>query len=539
MHSLKKVLATTISETNGIALLPTLDLIINSPRVSAAVKDSVSEFAVLLRKLHENEISVEKLLFHPVSECLRGFFKNFPLPFMEEHIHLTGSLSAEFVYPRLKKLLEGAEGDQYRKKILEEYGQSAKFSTLEEVRDLITLKNHERFARYLKILYLPKLVLIDRKAHRDAAYHIAKTLYETYNVGFIRLKFTYDRSTSSESERVIGSENLHSEEVVLGLYEGFSDYQKENSKFTFTLSPSFRKEADFFDAKNFKDKKAHFDSQVQSIIDLLDNYSFLAPVLTDVDTVGDETGLFRKEHFNLMVEGFRKLQARGIRIRSHHGETFQTLRHGIQAVDNAMNIWRIDTLEHGLSLGINPNFYFQTVLEESLKLNREGTPIDPKSFIYRELRDMNWFDSAFILEKLLKGIRCSETEMKEIIKVKFHHAQSVETYQHDVLNRLLNKDVTVTALPSSNQKLTGVIPGFQDHPFSWWEKKGVKLGVGTDNYVTLGTDYIQEMLLLLYSEPHDLKITKLLMVTTGESRRMYLSRLLWDTRKRYEDLKVK
>jgi cytosine/adenosine deaminase-related metal-dependent hydrolase len=99
--------------------------------------------------------------------------------------------------------------------------------------------------------------------------------------------------------------------------------------------------------------------------------------------------------------------------------------------------------------------------------------------------------------------------------------------------------VTVTALPSSNQKLTGVIPGFQDHPFSWWEKKGVKLGVGTDNYVTLGTDYIQEMLLLLYSEPHDLKITKLLMVTTGESRRMYLSRLLWDTRKRYEDLKVK
>ncbi len=539
MQSLKKVLATTISETNGIALLPTLELIISSPRVSTAVKESVAEFATMLRKFHENELAVDRLLSHPVSECLRGFFKNFPLPFMEEHIHLTGSLSAEFVYPRIKKLLDGKDGDQYRNKIMQEYGSDAKFSTLEEVRELITLKSHERFARYLKILYLPKLVLTDRKAHRDAAYHIAKSLYDKYNVGFIRLKFTYDRSTSQESERVIGAENLHSEEVVLGLYEGFKDYQKENSKFSFTLSPSFRKEADFFDAKNYESKKDHFNSQVQSIIDLLDNYSFLVPVLTDVDTVGDETGLFRKEHFNVMADGFRKLQARGLRIRSHHGETFHTLRHGIQAVDNAMNIWRIDTLEHGLSLGINPNFYFQTVLEDVLKLNREGLAVDPKSFIFRELKDMNWFEFQHILEKLLKGETCSEKEIKEIVKIKFHHAQSVESYQHDVLNRLLNKEVTVTALPSSNQKLTGVIPGFQDHPFSWWEKKGVKLGVGTDNYVTLGTDYIQEMLLLLYSEPHDLKITKLLMVTTGESRRLFLSRLLWDTRKRYEETRLK
>jgi hypothetical protein len=35
------------------------------------------------------------------------------------------------------------------------------------------------------------------------------------------------------------------------------------------------------------------------------------------------------------------------------------------------------------------------------------------------------------------------------------------------------------------------------------------------------------MLILLYTDPLELKITKLLIVTTGESRRGYLSHLLW------------
>lgn len=62
-------------------------------------------------------------------------------------------------------------------------------------------------------------------------------------------------------------------------------------------------------------------------------------------------------------------------------------------------------------------------------------------------------------------------------------------------------------------------------------KKGVQLGVGTDNHVTLNTNFIQEMMILLYTDAVNLKITKLIMVTTGENRRPYISHLLWKMRK--------
>jgi hypothetical protein len=42
------------------------------------------------------------------------------------------------------------------------------------------------------------------------------------------------------------------------------------------------------------------------------------------------------------------------------------------------------------------------------------------------------------------------------------------------------------------------------------------------------------MLILLYTDPSELKITTLLSVTTGESRRAYLSHLLWQMRKASE-----
>ena len=119
------------------------------------------------------------------------------------------------------------------------------------------------------------------------------------------------------------------------------------------------------------------------------------------------------------------------------------------------------------------------------------------------------------------------------IKAKFHTAREVEHYQHDVLNRLIQKGVSLVSLPSSNNKLTGQFEDYKDHPFSWWEKKGVHLGVGTDNYITLNTNFIQEMLIVLYTDPADLKITKLLMVTTGEQRRPYISHLLWKMRKKF------
>jgi hypothetical protein len=110
-------------------------------------------------------------------------------------------------------------------------------------------------------------------------------------------------------------------------------------------------------------------------------------------------------------------------------------------------------------------------------------------------------------------------------------AREIEQYQHDVLNRLIQKGVSLISLPSSNNKLTGKFEDYKDHPFSWWEKKNVNLGVGTDNYITLNTSYIQEMLILLLTDPDNLKITKLLMVTTGETRRPYISQLLWKMRK--------
>lgn len=151
-----------------------------------------------------------------------------------------------------------------------------------------------------------------------------------------------------------------------------------------------------------------------------------------------------------MKLGLRKPQYRGFRIRSRsrHGEAWKTLRKGIQAVGNAMNIWRIDALEH------------------------------------------------------------------------------------DVLNRMIQKQVTLVSLPSSNNKLTGSFQDYKDHPFSWWEKKGVGLGVGTGNDATLGRNFIREPLILLVTAARNLKITKLLMVATGETRRPYISSLLWTMRKR-------
>ena len=198
-----------------------------------------------------------------------------------------------------------------------------------------------------------------------------------------------------------------------------------------------------------------------------------------------------------------------------------------------MNIWHIDTLEHGLSLGINPNFYFHRLYQKVLSKNRKGIGVEKSDPEYRELTELDWGNSKDVLEKLLAGKTLNESEHTLFVKAKFHTAKEVEHYQHDVLNRMIQKGVSLISLPSSNNKLTGQFDDYKDHPFSWWEKKGVKLAVGTDNYITLGTNFIREMLIILFSDPKDLKITKLLMVTTGENRRPYLSNLLWEMRKRF------
>jgi len=532
--ALLRHLIETISETNGISLADTLELMIEGPlkKQNKKAHHLVEEFKALVSDFHQNKIPIQVLMDHPVNAALFEFFKKFPLKYSEEHIHLTGALTAEFIYPRLKPLIEGPNQEIYKKKITEVYGPKAwPIRSAEDVDKLIRLQETEGFLTYLKILYLPKLILVDRKAHEDSTYHMAKELYHKYNVGKIRLKFSLSRASSNSSEQIPGADNVSPEDVVLGLYDGFKKFQNEHPDFDFTLSPSFRKEANFFDASKFRTRKEHFEAQVVELVRMLDKYPFLNRHMTDVDTVGSENELYRKEHFNEFQKGFRKLQYRGFKIRSHHGETFHTLKKGIQAVDNAMNIWHIDTLEHGLSLGINPNFYFHKLFQNVMEKNDQGLQITEKDPEYKELGELDWGNHRFVLEKLLKGQKLDEKEATLFIKAKFHTAREVEHYQHDVLNRLIQKGVSLVSLPSSNNKLAGQFEDYKDHPFSWWEKKGVQLGVGTDNYVTLNTNFIQEMLIVLYTDPTDLKITKLLMVTTGESRRPYISHLLWKMRK--------
>lgn len=535
-NQLTASLTTLISETNGISLSDTIDLLLSSDLQKKHPEAHVLalEFRGLLNRFQINQVSINELLKHPVSASLAVFFKNFPLKYNEEHIHLTGALTAEFIYPRLKVLLEGPHKEIYEQKIKEVYGdKSLPIRSVEDVDRLIRLQENEGFSRYLKILYLPKLIFISREAHRDAAYHMAKELYEKYNVGRVRLKFSLSRASSSSSEQIPGIDDVTSEDVVLGLYDGFKKFQDENRHFDFILSPSFRKEPNHFDADKYPSRQAHFMAQIDEIVHMIDKYPFLERHMTDVDTVGDERDLYRKEHFNEMQSGFRKLHYRGFKIRSHHGETWHTLKKGIQAVDNAMNIWHIDTLEHGISLGINPNKYFHRIYQDIAEKNQQGLPITDKDPLYRELTELDWGFHRPVLEKILKGQKLSEAEDILFVKAKFHTAREVEHYQHDVLNRMIQKGVTLISLPSSNNKLTGKFEDYKDHPFSWWEKKGVQLGVGTDNHVTLNTNFINEMLILLYTDSVNLKITKLLMVTTGETRRPYISHLLWKMKKQF------
>jgi adenosine deaminase len=523
-----------ISETSGLSLEDTLSLAEQSPRVEAdpEVAGCIREFHELLGEFRLKASGIEKLFAHPVSQSLCDFFRAFPIPFRDEHIHLTGSLDAGFVWPRLEPLLKNPV---YDRKIKEVYGPQTEIRSREDVDRLIRLRDEDRFEQYLKILYLPKLILTSRDAHRDAAYHMASRLYRSANVGGLRLKFTLFRETTDPTEQIPGIGTVTHEDVVLGLYEGFRAFQREMPAFRFILSPSFRKEPGFYDAARYPSKRASFDDQVRQIIELLKKYPELQDVLTEVDTVGNERGFYRKVHFQELRVGMRKLQAYGLRTRSHHGETWDTLRHGIQAVDNAMNIWHVDAIEHGLSLGINPNYYFHSMLQRVLRANRRGERVKQGSREFAELMDMDTSGREEIRDKLMSGVPLTDAEATLAVKTKFHHAREVEHYQHDVLNRMIDKRLTLVSLPSSNKKLTGELADYSDHPFSWWEKKGLRLGVGTDNDITLSTSFLREMMILLFTDPLELKITKLLIVTTGESRRDHLSHLLWQMRKETRD----
>ena len=552
-----------ISDTNGISIQDTLECAVNSHTISKNknIHGLIVGFRQLLTRYQRDVVSMDELLDHPVSKALEMFFKKFPLRFKEDHIHLTGSMRAEFIYPHLEKLLKSPQGDIYQKQIEKVYGLSClPLQGVESLSRLISLEGirsksecelkskekldpssqnflapHEQlFQSYLNILLIPKLILNSREIHKKAVYSMAQDLYTNYNIGQIRLKFTLSRISQLQSEFIPGIEALTAEDVVLGIYDGLKSFQKEHNEFHFILSPCFRKEMNFYDSKNFPNREADSLHQVDFILGLLSKYPELKPHLCEVDTVGAEQDLYKKKHFNSLKRGLLKLKQRGFFIRSHHGELWQTLRLGVQAVDNALNIWHIDNLEHGLSLGINPNYYFHCLFEKVLLWNQHKKSLSPEWIETKELMDMDWRDHKHILNKLLNGEPLEPLEQTRFARLKFITAREVEHYQHDVLNRMIYKNVSLTSLPSSNIKLTGRLPDYKDHPFSWWEKKGVKQTVGTDNYITLNTNFIREMLILLFSDAKNLKITKLLMVTTGETRRIYLSNLLWEMRKDFQ-----
>jgi len=236
-----------ISETNGLSLEDTLALAQNAPQLEddAELARCITEFRSLLGGFRLANTPIEKLFAHPVSQALGDFFRAFPIPFRDDHIHLTGSLAADFVYPRLAPLLEDPV---YQRKIKEVYGPETTIRRVADADRLIRIRDEDRFDRYLTILYLPNLILTIREAHRDAAYHMASRLYRTSNVGGLRLKFTLFRETTDPTEQIPGIAALSPEDVLLGLYEGFRSFQSEMPAFKFVLSPSFRKEAGFFDA---------------------------------------------------------------------------------------------------------------------------------------------------------------------------------------------------------------------------------------------------------------------------------------------------
>src|SRR3954447_15131889 len=462
---LTRFFAQLISETSGLSLADTLSLAAHAPQIAAdadaEAAHAIDEFRDLLGRFRVDAAPIEPLLEHAVARALSDFLRAFPIPFRDEHIHLTGSLDADFIWPRLARLLDGPQRAMYESKIAEVYGTDAlPVDSAADVDRLIRLGDDDRFDRYLKILYLAKLVLTSREAHREAAYHMASRLYRSANVGAIRLKFTLFRETTDPSEQIPGISGLTAEDVMLGLYEGFRAFQNEVPAFRFILSPSFRKEPGFYDATRYPSKRASFDDQVGQIIALLKHHPELRDVVTEVDTVGNERGFYRKAHFQEMRVGIRKLQAYGFRTRSHHGETWNTLRQGVQAVDNAMNIWYVDAIEHGLSLGINPNYYFHSLLQRILGANRRGERVEMGSREHAELLDMDWSGREEIRDKLLRGERVSASEATLATKTKFHHAREVEHYQHDVLNRMIDKRLTLVSLPSSNKKLTGALADY-------------------------------------------------------------------------------
>ncbi|MFN9066338.1 MAG: hypothetical protein ACK5V3_03860, partial [Bdellovibrionales bacterium] len=138
---LLKSVTRIISETNGIGLIDTLDLLLasNLENESPEAYHQVLDFRQKLDLFRLNKLGIQHLLSHPFSEALFQFLKRFPLKYREEHTHLTGAVTAEFVYPHLMKMLSGPQREIYEKKIKDVYGEEAlPIKTVEDVEKLMT-----------------------------------------------------------------------------------------------------------------------------------------------------------------------------------------------------------------------------------------------------------------------------------------------------------------------------------------------------------------------------------------------------------------
>ena len=82
----------------------------------------------------------------------------------------------------------------------------------------------------------------------------------------------------------------------------------------------------------------------------------------------------------------------------------------------------------------------------------------------------NWEDTS-IRDKLLEGIPLKQEEKISFLKTKFHTAREIEHYQHDVLNRMINKKFPrciALLKPQANRELSR----FQRSPLFMVGEKG-------------------------------------------------------------------
>ena len=117
VRRLTSFLTQLISETSGLSLEDTLVLAEGSPQLEPDLAAAIREFHQRLGEFRLGRSSIESLFAHPVSHALTAFFHACPIPFRDEHIHLTGSLDSDFVWSRLGALLDGPHRAMYEERI--------------------------------------------------------------------------------------------------------------------------------------------------------------------------------------------------------------------------------------------------------------------------------------------------------------------------------------------------------------------------------------------------------------------------------------